>query len=127
MVKKETLPRDYFVLDERSSAVQSMVFKQFKSEGIPIHEDFGIPGTQYPYVCWNGSLLTQTVSAVNEVCVPLDEFLRKFFHVRRMFTVAGVEVYVEDGNSISMGSHKVDFETVEDIYLEMKFLRDANL
>lgn len=60
MKKRKNLPTDSMVLTVESAVAQNLVIKAFKEAGIRIYSETQEFDPKYPYLCWDGYMLTQT-------------------------------------------------------------------
>lgn len=78
MKRKDRLPLGKVFLESTSPLVQQTVINLFKAHDIAVYEETTGYDSEYPYLCWSGDKLGQTMAPDNPVS--FEKFLEMFFN-----------------------------------------------
>ena len=123
MKKKEHLPQKEFQLDSTNPITQNMVIDFLRKEGIPVYEGTTEYDPSYPILFWGGENITQS-RAEKDKKYSVEEFIDQFFTNYETVNVGKYSTIIDNGYEIEVGCQTISFETVEQVYNEMKKLRD---
>ena len=123
MKKKEHLPQKEFQLDSNNPSIQKMVIDFLRKEGIPVYQFTTEYDPSYPILFWDGENISQS-RAEKDKKYSVEEFIDQFFTNYETVNVGRYSTIIDNGNEIKVGCQTISFETVEQVYNEMKKLRN---
>ena len=122
MKKKRQIPKEYFQLDSNNPSIQKMVIDFLRKEGIPVLKHTTEYDPSYPILVWDEGTITQS-KAERDKKYSVEEFIDQFFTNYETVKVGTYTTLIDNGNEIRVGCQIISFETVEQVYNEMKKLR----
>lgn len=123
MKKKKHLPEREFQLDSTNPITQNMVIDFLRKEGIPVYGDTTEYDPSFPILVWDRGNITQSKTERDKK-YSVEEFLDQFFDKDTIINLGDYSTIISNGNEIKVGCQTISFETVEQVYNEMKKLRD---
>lgn len=115
-----------FRLDSTNPMIQNMVIAWLRKEGVPVYSDTTEYDSTYPILYWDGEHITQTMSQ-KDVQYSVEEFIDQFFISYKTIEIGSYSSVIDSGIEIKVGCQTISFETVEEVYNEMKKLRIEEL
>jgi hypothetical protein len=122
MKKQLSLPKKSMALSSKDPHVQNMVINYLRESGVPVHYETIKFDPDYPVLVWIDNSITQGGDEFFEdvVSFSVEEFINKFFIGHKKVKIGGYDVEISNGDSIEVGCKKINFNTIAEVYLEMK-------